>query len=41
MKMVKLREVDQDLVDIFLDRKVYKVLKHRQARYPFGENARL
>jgi hypothetical protein len=29
------------LVDIFLDRKVFKVLKHRQARYPFWDNARL
>ena len=40
-EMVKLGEVDKDLVDIFLDRKVFKVLKHRQARYPFWDNARL
>src|SRR5262249_33445881 len=40
-EMVKLGEVDKDFVDVFLDRKVYKVLKHRHARYPFWDNARL
>jgi response regulator RpfG family c-di-GMP phosphodiesterase len=36
-EMVKLGETDRDLTELFLERKVYKVLKHRQARHPFPE----